>query len=43
MAVKKGETGLKDALAKALAEMKADGSLNEISKKWLYLPLPSDL
>lgn len=42
MAVKKGETGLKDALAKALAEMKADGSLNEIAVRWLKQPLAAD-
>jgi polar amino acid transport system substrate-binding protein len=42
MAVKKGETGLKDALAKALAGMKADGSLNEIAVKWLKQPLAAD-
>lgn len=42
MAVKKGETGLKDALAKALAEMKADGSLSEIAVKWLKQPLAAD-
>jgi polar amino acid transport system substrate-binding protein len=39
MAVKKGETGLKDALDKALAGMKADGSLNDIAVKWLKEPL----
>ena len=42
MAVKKGETALKDALAKALAAMKADGSLNEIAVKWLKQPLAAD-
>lgn len=42
MAVKKGETGLKDALANALAAMKADGSLNEIAEKWLKQPLAAD-
>lgn len=42
MAVKKGETALKDALAKALSDMKADGSLNDIAVKWLKQPLAAD-
>ena len=37
------EPRLKQKLNDAIAQMKKDGSLNEISKKWLYLPLPSDL
>jgi len=39
----KNEPRLKQKLNDAIAQMKKDGSLNEISKKWLYLPLPSDL
>lgn len=39
MAVKKGETALKDKLNTALAAMKADGSLNELAVKWLKAPL----
>jgi polar amino acid transport system substrate-binding protein len=42
MAVKKGETALKDALDKAIAAMKADGSLNEVAVKWLKQPLAKD-
>jgi polar amino acid transport system substrate-binding protein len=39
----KNEPRLKQKLNDAIAQMKKDGSLNEISKKWLYLPLPADL
>ncbi len=39
MAVKKGETALRDALNDALIAMKADGSLNELAVKWLKQPL----
>ena len=39
MAVKKGETALRDALNGALIAMKADGSLNELAVKWLKQPL----
>ncbi len=42
MAVKKGETALRDELNKVVAGMKADGSLNELAKKWLKQPLPAD-
>lgn len=42
MAVKKGETALRDELNKVVAGMKADGSLNELAKKWLKQPLPTD-
>ena len=42
MAVKKGETALKDALDKAIEAMKADGSLNEVAVKWLKQPLAKD-
>jgi polar amino acid transport system substrate-binding protein len=42
MAVKKGETALKDALDKAIAAMKADGSLNDVAVKWLKQPLAKD-
>ena len=39
MAVKKGDTALRDALNTALIAMKADGSLNELAVKWLKQPL----
>ena len=42
MAVKKGETGLRDAVDAALAAMKADGTLNDIAVKWLKQPLAPD-
>lgn len=42
MAVKKGETALRDALNAVLVGMKKDGSLNELAKKWLKQPLPAD-
>jgi polar amino acid transport system substrate-binding protein len=42
MAVKKGETGLRDELNKLVTAMKSDGSLNDMSKKWLHEPLPAD-
>ena len=37
------EPRLKQKLNDAIAQMKKDGSLNAISQKWLYLPLPKDL
>jgi polar amino acid transport system substrate-binding protein len=44
IALNKGEPALKAALDKAIAAMKADGSLNKISIKWLGKPLdPKDL
>ncbi len=42
MVVTQGQTGLKDALDKALMTMKADGSLNDIAVKWLKQPLAKD-
>ncbi len=42
MAVKKGETGLQQKLNDVIAGMRKDGSLNELSLKWLKQPLPSD-
>lgn len=42
MAVKKGEAGLQQQLNDVLAGMRKDGSLNELSLKWLKQPLPSD-
>jgi polar amino acid transport system substrate-binding protein len=42
MGVKKGETRLKDKLNTVIAGMKKDGSLNELSLKWLKQPLPKD-
>jgi polar amino acid transport system substrate-binding protein len=39
MAVKKGETRLRDAVNAAIVAMKADGSLNEIAVTWLKQPL----
>lgn len=43
LAVHKDEAGLKQKLNAIVAAMKHDGSLDAISKKWLYQPLPSDL
>jgi polar amino acid transport system substrate-binding protein len=42
MAVKKGEAGLQQKLNDVIAGMRKDGSLNELSLKWLKQPLPSD-
>ena len=42
MAVKKGETKLQERLNGILADMRKDGSLNEMALKWLKQPLPSD-
>jgi polar amino acid transport system substrate-binding protein len=42
MAVKKGETALQQKLDDVIATMRKDGSLNELSQKWLKQPLPSD-
>lgn len=39
MAVKKGEAALQSKLNEALVAMKADGSLNDLSVKWLKAPL----
>ncbi|QTD47102.1 transporter substrate-binding domain-containing protein [Ottowia testudinis] len=43
LAVNKGETALKNRLDEFLAKIKADGSLNALSVKWLKAPLPKDL
>jgi polar amino acid transport system substrate-binding protein len=43
MALNKGQPRLKAKLDEVIAQMKNDGSLNDISKKWLFLPLPGDL
>jgi polar amino acid transport system substrate-binding protein len=43
LAVHKDEAALKQKLNAIVAAMKHDGSLDAISKKWLYQPLPSDL
>ncbi|MDP9138014.1 MAG: transporter substrate-binding domain-containing protein [Pseudomonadota bacterium] len=42
MGVKKGETRLKTKLNEVIAAMRKDGSLNELSLKWLKQPLPKD-
>ena len=42
MGANKGETRLRDELNKVIAGMKKDGSLNELSLKWLKQPLPKD-
>lgn len=42
MAVKKGEARLQDKLNATLADMKKDGTLNEMAVKWLKQPLPKD-
>jgi polar amino acid transport system substrate-binding protein len=39
IALNKNEPALKSALNDAIAKMKSDGSLNEISVKWLHKPL----
>jgi polar amino acid transport system substrate-binding protein len=43
MALNKGQPRLKAKIDEVVAQMKKDGSLNDISKKWLFLPLPGDL
>jgi polar amino acid transport system substrate-binding protein len=42
MAVKKGETALRDKVDAILAGMKQDGSLNALAVQWLKKPLPKD-
>ena len=42
MGVKKGEAQLQQKLNDIIAGMRKDGSLNELSQKWLKQPLPSD-
>jgi polar amino acid transport system substrate-binding protein len=39
----KNQPRLQQKLNETVAQMKKDGSLNEISKKWLFQPLPADL
>ena len=43
MAINKGEDRLLAKLDEALATMKKDGTLDAISKKWLFIPLPKEL
>lgn len=43
IALNKGEDRLKQKINEVIAGMKKDGSLNEISTKWLRLPLPDNL
>jgi polar amino acid transport system substrate-binding protein len=44
IALNKNEPRLKQSLNEAIAKMRADGSLNKISQKWLNKPLdPKDL
>ena len=43
LSINKNEPRLKAKLNELIAAMKKDGSLDAISKKWLYLPLPKDL
>jgi polar amino acid transport system substrate-binding protein len=43
IALNKDQPRLKQKVNDVVAEIKKDGSLNDISKKWLMLPLPSDL
>ncbi len=43
IALNKGEPALQAKVNEVIASMKKDGSLNEISKKWLLLPLPDKL
>jgi polar amino acid transport system substrate-binding protein len=43
IALNKEQPRLKQKVNEVIAQIKKDGSLNDISKKWLMLPLPSDL
>jgi polar amino acid transport system substrate-binding protein len=43
MAINKGEDRLLAKLDETLAAMKKDGTLDAISKKWLFIPLPPEL
>jgi polar amino acid transport system substrate-binding protein len=43
IALNKDQPRLKQKVNDVVAEIKKDGSLNDISKKWLMLPLPGDL
>ena len=43
MAINKGEDRLLAKIDEALATMKKDGTLDAISRKWLFIPLPPEL
>ena len=43
LAVNKNQPRLKTKLDELIAAMKKDGSLDAISKKWLFQPMPADL
>ena len=43
MAINKGEDRLLAKLDEILAQMKKDGTLDAISRKWLFIPLPKEL
>jgi polar amino acid transport system substrate-binding protein len=43
LAVNKGEPKLRAKIDELVAAMKKDGSLDAISKKWLFQPMPADL
>ena len=43
IALNKNQPRLKQKVDEVIAQIKKDGSLNDISKKWLMLPLPGDL
>jgi polar amino acid transport system substrate-binding protein len=43
IALNKGEDRLKQKVNEVVAQLKKDGTLNDISKKWLMLPLPDKL
>ena len=43
MAINKGEDRLLAKIDEILATMKKDGTLDAISKKWLFIPLPPEL
>lgn len=43
IAVDKGNTELKNKIDVVLSKLKQDGTLNELSLKWLKAPLPADL
>ena len=43
MAINHGEPRLLEKLDEVIAQMKSDGTLDGISRKWLFIPLPSNL
>ena len=41
--VAKGETALLDKVNAAITKFKTDGRLNELSQRWIKMPLPTQL